>query len=212
MSDTAEETWEAAIDAGEKSFHAADYREAETQFRKAFDVAHQWEPQDIRCLWSYDYLMLVYRTQGKDAEAEALRERALEISKQLEERAEEMRQNATTGADMDTALCLKGSSVFYRRRGRWTGRGAAESFADAYGKLDLKIRSRSVSIGDHEATAAGDMSSSGGDGHAIVQSGPDWVLLCLMAKYGDETQLSLRAEECGELIEALQNAMAHAWE
>jgi hypothetical protein len=211
MKDDREAAWEADIAAGVAAFHRGDHGEAEQHFQQAFELAQEWQPGSLYSLWSFDYLMLVYRLQGKEAEAEALRQQAVTISKQLGEQAEALRQTATTPYEVETALGLQGNSVFFGRRGKWIGRGAAESFASSYPGLELNIHSRFLEIGDHEAMARGDYSSRAVRGHAIVQSSPGWVLLRLDGKYGDETQVSLSREECEQLIQALQEAVSYAW-
>src|SRR5689334_13956374 len=91
-----EEQWQAVVDAGASAFRGGNYGAAEQHFQQAFKLAQEWELDAFYSLWSFDCLMLVYRLQGKEDEAEALRKQAVAISERLHEQAELLRQSAAT--------------------------------------------------------------------------------------------------------------------
>ena len=77
------EPWQNHMDTGVKAYQQGNYPEAEKQFTAAVKEAEGFEPQDPRLATSLNNLALLYRTQGRYAEAEPLQRRALVIELSL---------------------------------------------------------------------------------------------------------------------------------
>ena len=71
--------WERKIDAGTNAFQQGHYAEAEKLWLAALEQAEKFGPQDQRLATSLNNLAVLYRTQGRYAEAEPLYKRALAI-------------------------------------------------------------------------------------------------------------------------------------
>ena len=71
--------WESYITAGQQAYQQADYAEAEKQFEAALKEAEAFGPDDVRLAKSLNELGLVYKAQGRYADAEPLYERSLAI-------------------------------------------------------------------------------------------------------------------------------------
>jgi hypothetical protein len=204
-SETSDTPWDIAREAGVRAFQNADYSKAERHFEQSMDAALGLLPRNwVPHVWSFDYLMLAYQARGKGEEMAALRRQALTMSEDLARRAEITRQSAATMHELEEAKSLKMGAAFYHRRANWCGKGAAEAFARIWPSLPLDyFRERVVWVGQGEVKQ---------EAAIHVDSGPGWALFTLNASFcgGGEAQVSLRAEECEALIEALQQALAHA--
>ena len=73
------EQWQSHMDAGVKTYQQGNYPEAEKQFTAAVKEAEGFGPQDLRLATTLNNLALLYKAQGKYAEAEPLHKRALAI-------------------------------------------------------------------------------------------------------------------------------------
>ena len=71
--------WERYTDAGTEAYQQRQYAEAEKQFLAALQEAQKLGPEDPRVGTSLNNLGVLYKTQGKYAEAEPLYQRALAI-------------------------------------------------------------------------------------------------------------------------------------
>ena len=98
--------WAGYITAGQQAYQHADYAEAEKQFEAALKEAEAFGPDDVRLATSLNELGLVYRAQGKYAEAEPLFKRALAIL-----------DRALGPKHPDVALVLKNYAALLRKTG-----------------------------------------------------------------------------------------------
>ena len=72
--------WESYITAAQQAYQQADYAEAEKQLEAALKEAEAFGPDDVRLATSLNNLALLYKAQGRYAEAEPLYKRALAIN------------------------------------------------------------------------------------------------------------------------------------
>lgn len=71
--------WESYITAAQQAYQQADYAEAEKQLEAALKEAEAFGPGDVRLATSLNNLALLYKAQGRYAEAEPLYKRSLAI-------------------------------------------------------------------------------------------------------------------------------------
>ncbi len=103
-----EATWETHMEAGAEAFQQGDHAEAERQLAVAVEHAEEFGADDPRLALSLNNLAVVYRSQGRYAEAEPLHERALAI-----------REEALGPDHPDVATSLNNLAELYRGQGRY---------------------------------------------------------------------------------------------
>ena len=79
--------WTTYIEAGKKALGAGDYAEAEKMYLLALKTAEEYGPSDTKLATSLNNLAVLYRTQGRDADAEPLQRRSLAIREKILGRA-----------------------------------------------------------------------------------------------------------------------------
>ncbi len=100
--------WETYMAAATKAYQQGNYPEAEKQLGAALKEAEGFGPQDPRLATSLNNLAVLYRAQGKYAEAEPLYKRALII-----------RQLALGPDHPDVAASLNNLAVLYEAQGKY---------------------------------------------------------------------------------------------
>ncbi len=99
--------WEALNAAGLEAYQRGDYAEAEKQWGAALKAAEEFGSKDPRLATSLNNLAGLYHAQGRDADAEPLYERALEIM-----------EKTLGSAHPNMAILLENMADFYKQIGR----------------------------------------------------------------------------------------------
>ncbi len=100
--------WESYITAAQQAYQQADYAEAEKQLEAALKEAEAFGPDDVRLATSLNNLALLYKAQGRYAEAEPLYKRSLAID-----------EKALGPEHPDVATSLNNLAELYRARGKY---------------------------------------------------------------------------------------------
>ena len=112
--------WESYITAAQQAYQQADYAEAEKQSEAALKEAEAFD--DVRLATSLNNLALLYKAQGRYAEAEPLYQRALAI-----------REKALGPEHPDVATSLENYADLLRKTGRVSEATKMETRAKAIG-------------------------------------------------------------------------------
>ena len=112
--------WESYITAAQQAYQQADYAEAEKQLEAALKEAEAFD--DVRLATSLNNLALLYKAQGRYAEAEPLYQRALAI-----------REKALGPEHPDVATSLENYADLLRKTGRVSEATKMETRAKAIG-------------------------------------------------------------------------------
>ena len=112
--------WESYITAAQQAYRQADYAEAEKQSEAALKEAEAFD--DVRLATSLNNLALLYKAQGRYAEAEPLYQRALAI-----------REKALGPEPPDVATSLENYADLLRKTGRVSEATKMETRAKAIG-------------------------------------------------------------------------------
>ena len=109
VSSAAQETsWEKFMEAAGKAYQQADYAEAEKLLKAALKEAENFGPDDQRLATSLSNLAVLYKTQGKYAQAEPLYQRSLAI-----------REKVLGSEHPDVGLSLNNLAELYRTQGKY---------------------------------------------------------------------------------------------
>ncbi len=114
--------WESSITAAQQAYQQADYADAEKQLEAARKEAEAFGPDDVRLATSLNNLALLYKAQGRYAEAEPLYQRALAI-----------REKALGPEHPDVAASLQNYAALLRKTGRVSEATKMEARAKAIG-------------------------------------------------------------------------------
>ncbi len=132
---TGDSPWESYNEAGNDAHEKGNYAEAEKQFLAALREAEKFGPEDPRLAASLNDLALLYYTQGKNAEAEPLYQRALAIWEKV------------LGPEHpDVAYSLNNLAILYQVQGRYEE-------AETHFVWALAIREDALGL-DHPSVAA----------------------------------------------------------
>ncbi len=101
--------WNTLNAVGIEAYQRSDYAEAEKQWSAALKEAEGFGPQDTRLATSLNNLAVLYRAQGKYAEAESLLKRALAIL-----------EKALGPEHPRVATALNNLALVYKAQGRYT--------------------------------------------------------------------------------------------
>ena len=112
--------WESYITAAQQAYQQADYAEAEKQSEAALKEAEAFD--DVRLATSLNNLALLYKAQGRYAEAEPLYQRALAI-----------REKALGPEPPDVATSLENYADLLRKTGRVSEATKMQARAKAIG-------------------------------------------------------------------------------
>ncbi len=114
--------WESYITAAQQAYQQADCAEAEKQSEAALKEAEAFGPDDVRLATSLNNLALLYKAQGRYAEAEPLYQRALAID-----------EKALGPEHPDVATSLENYADLLRKTGRVSEATKMEARAKAIG-------------------------------------------------------------------------------
>ncbi len=103
---TQETQWEKHMAAAAKAYQEGRYADAEKSLQTTLKAAETFGPQDPRLTTSLNNLAVLYKTQGKYAEAEQLYKRSLEI-----------REKALGPKHSDVAQSLNNLAVLFKTKG-----------------------------------------------------------------------------------------------
>ncbi len=101
-------SWETHMAAGAKAYQQGNYPEAEKQFAAAVKEAEQFGPEDPRLTTTFNNLAVLYKAQGRYAEAEPLYKRSLAI-----------REKALGPEHRKLALAFNNLATLYQAQGKY---------------------------------------------------------------------------------------------